>query len=84
MFLLCDIEGRRSQLATSEQTLGYAVGWGSYFGAAIVYARTIWVKRYWYAGMQGYWYAVSVFAMSASVFPSSARLNSTIDPRPRL
>jgi hypothetical protein len=80
MFLLCDIEGRRSQFATSEQTLGYTVGW-DLTSAPQSYMR----GQFGSSGIgMHYWYAASVFAMSASVFPSSAWLNSPIDPRPRL
>src|ERR1700736_146105 len=48
----------------------------AYFGADMVKASTIWVKRYWY------W--ASVLSMSASVFCKAAWLNSTMELSPKL
>src|SRR5580658_7999328 len=48
----------------------------TYFGAATVKARTIWLKRYWNLA--------SVSSMSAWVFCSSPWVSSTMEPRPRL
>jgi hypothetical protein len=48
----------------------------AYFGADMVKASTIWVKRYWY------W--ASVPSMSASVFCKAVWLNSTMELSPKL
>jgi hypothetical protein len=76
MFLLCDIEGRRLQFAISEQPLGYAVGWD------LTSAPQSYMRGQF--GSSGIGMQRRCFAISASVFPSSAWLNSTIDARPRL
>ncbi len=52
------------------------VGSPLYLGSPVVYAKTISLKRYWYLA--------AVSAILASVFWSSAWLNSMIEPRPRL
>jgi len=52
------------------------VGSPLYLGSPVVYAKTISLKRYWYLA--------AVSAILASVFWSSAWLNSMIELRPRL
>jgi hypothetical protein len=54
----------------------YLLHQGDYFGADMVKASTIWVKRYWYSA--------SVLSMSASVFCKAAWLNSTMELSPKL